>query len=546
MLRPEQNMVIPEDTQRVAKAAFPKGNVYMQIRDVLGPLYEDEAFRNLFSRTGQPALAPWRLALVTVMQFGEGLTDRQAADAVRGRIDWKYALGLELTDAGFDHSVLSEFRERLVAGQGEAYLLEAMLKGCQGKGWLKGRGQQRTDSTHILAAIHTLHRVELVGQTLQYALNELAKTVPEWLKERVPTEWFKRYGRKLDEGRLPKTEQERLPVAEQIGQDGQRLLGWLAEEETPSAARSCLAVAALREVWTHHYQLSEDGKLVWRPNAELAPSAQRLASPFDTEARYSTKNGLEWVGYKVHLTECCDEDQPHLITHVETTPATQQDINALDDIHCALERRDLLPSQHIVDTGYVSAVELLNSQQDYGVELVGPVRADVSWQAQTEAAYDTSRFIIDWDRYRVTCPQGHVSQYWAYQVGVRDNPVIEVNFRSADCGPCPARALCTRSKSGPRILTLMPKELFLPLQTARERQTTEDFKALYAHRAGIEGTISQAVNALELRRSRYIGLAKTNLQAVVTAVAVNFKRLVAWLNGEPLAPTRLSPFAALA
>ena len=140
-LHPQPLGPVPEETARVARAAFPKGNLYMRMRDELGRLYEDEAFAALFPRRGQPAAAPWRLALVSVMQFAEGLSDRQAADAVRSRLDWKYALGLALTDPGFDGSVLSEFRTRLVAGRAEYQLLDAMLARFQAGGLLKARGR---------------------------------------------------------------------------------------------------------------------------------------------------------------------------------------------------------------------------------------------------------------------------------------------------------------------------------------------------------------------------------------------------------------------
>ena len=159
-LHPQPLGPVPEQTARVARAAFPKGNVYMRMRDELGRLYEDEAFAALFPRRGQPAEAPWRLALVSVMQFAEGLSDQQAADAVRSRLDWKYALGLELTDPGFDASVLSEFRSRLVAGRAGYQLLDAMLARFQACGLLKARGRQRTDSTHVLAAIRALDRLD--------------------------------------------------------------------------------------------------------------------------------------------------------------------------------------------------------------------------------------------------------------------------------------------------------------------------------------------------------------------------------------------------
>jgi transposase len=158
-LNPQEIGPIPEETVRIACAAYPKGSVFMQMRDELGTMYQDEAFADLFSYTGQPAEAPWRLALVTVMQFAEGLSDRQAADAVRGRIDFKYALGLELSDPGFDHTVLSEFRARLIAGNAEQLLLDTMLKLFKERGWLKARGKQRTDSTHVLAKIRALNRV---------------------------------------------------------------------------------------------------------------------------------------------------------------------------------------------------------------------------------------------------------------------------------------------------------------------------------------------------------------------------------------------------
>ena len=143
-------LLIPAETVRVAHAAFPKGTLCMQMRDTLGPLYEDSQFAALFSSTGQPAEAPARLALVLVLQFAEGLSDRQAADAVRGRIDWKYALALELTDPGFDASVLSEFRTRLIQGGAEHLLLEPLLRRLEARDLLKARGTQRTDSTHIL------------------------------------------------------------------------------------------------------------------------------------------------------------------------------------------------------------------------------------------------------------------------------------------------------------------------------------------------------------------------------------------------------------
>jgi transposase len=187
-LKPGPIQPVPEETARIARAAFRKGNPLLQLRDELGPIFADTDFADLFPRRGQPGLPPWRLALVTLLQFRENLPDRQAAEAVRARIDWKYLLGLELTDPGFDPSVLCEFRARLLAGSAEERLLERLLERCRELGLLKARGRQRTDATHVLAAIRVLNRLELVGETLRAALNELAAVAPDWLRGVAP-EW---------------------------------------------------------------------------------------------------------------------------------------------------------------------------------------------------------------------------------------------------------------------------------------------------------------------------------------------------------------------
>lgn len=185
-LLPQIVYEVPEETARIARAAFSKSNPYLRLADTLGVIYQDGDFAQLSPFTGQPALAPVRLALTTLLQFAEGLSDRQAAEAVRGRIDWKYLLCLELTDPGFDASVLCEFRARLIAGEAEELLLTKLLSLCQEMGGLKARGRQRTDSTHILAAVRMLNRLERVGETLRAALNEVASGAPDWLRARAP------------------------------------------------------------------------------------------------------------------------------------------------------------------------------------------------------------------------------------------------------------------------------------------------------------------------------------------------------------------------
>jgi transposase len=385
---------VPADTARVAQAAFPKGNLYMILRDELGTLYMDEDFADLFPTHGQPAACPWRLALICVLQFVEHLSDRQAAEAVRSRIDWKYALGLELTDSGFDCSVLSEFRARLVTGHAALRLLDTLLERLRALGLLKRRGRQRTDSTHVLAAIRVLNRLERVGETLRAALNSLAVVVPAWLQGMAPLAWYDRYSSRVENYHLPKTEAARKELATVIGMDGKILLDTLDATTEHRWLQEIPAVHILRQVWAEQY-VNVDGTLVWREVKDMPSPAELIASPYDPEARYSTKRSVEWIGYKVHLTETCDEETPHVIVNVETTPATTPDDNMVEVVHASLAQRELLPAEHLVDKGYTDADMLIASQREYGVAIVGPVAEDPSWQARANEGFDKSQFLVD-------------------------------------------------------------------------------------------------------------------------------------------------------
>lgn len=274
----------------------------------------------------------------------------------------------------------------------------------------------------------------------------------------------------------------------------------------------------------------------------MPPSSLFLSSPYGTDAHYAKKRSTSWIGYKVHLTETCDEGAPHLITQVETTPAATADSDATASIHRALAGKGLLPSVHLVDTGYTGADLLVASRREYGVELLGPVRGDYHRQGREAKGFAASDFRIDWERQRATCPAGCTSAGWT---PARDGnrAVIKIKFAWVDCQPCRHRPDCTRSAR--RTLTLRPQEQHAALQAVRRQQDIPDFAEQHGARAGIEGTISQGVRSLGLRRARYVGRAKTHLQHLLTAAAINLVRIGYWLADEPLAHTRRSRFVIL-
>jgi transposase len=277
-------------------------------------------------------------------EFVEGLTDRQAAEAVRARIDWKDALALELDDPGFDFSVLSAFRARLVQSSAEQRLLDILLERCQERGYLKARGRQRTDSTHVLGALRVLDRLERVAETLRAALNALAREAPDWLQHQISPDWYARYRQRIEEYRLPKGQEARHAYALQVGHDGQHLLTCLASDDAPQTVQQLPEVETLRVIWQQQFAQGEDGqKRRLRDPKSLASASEIIESPDETEARFATKRGMHWVGYKVHLTETCDDEAPHLITQVSTTPAPATDVAQLLPIQEALAQQNLLP-----------------------------------------------------------------------------------------------------------------------------------------------------------------------------------------------------------
>ncbi len=246
---------------------------------------------------------------------------------------------------------------------------------CKQQGWLKGHGQQRTDSTHVLARIRALSRAECVVETLRHALNILSVVTPDWLQNQVQPDWLKRYGPRASEFRFPAEEDQRQQFLHQVGQDGWGLLSAITTDPASQWMLSIPAVDTLQRIWKQDYLPQEKGG-TWMADQDRLEAARLFFSPYDLDASAAKKRSTYWIGYKVHFTETCDEDRPHLITHVITAIGPIPDRDELPAIHAALQHQALLPQQHLVDAGYVDAEALVASQTEYHVDLVGPTAQD--------------------------------------------------------------------------------------------------------------------------------------------------------------------------
>lgn len=295
----------------------------------------------------------WRV--VSLLQFVEGLTDRQAAHAVKARLDWKYALGLELAYTGFDFTLLSAFRARLAQDDHGQVVFDSLLLAARRRGLLGG-GHQRSDSTHVLAR----------------------------------PQWFDRYAVRPEESRYPKRHTARVAMADQVGAHGTELLSAVLSEQATPQVRDLRAVEVLRQVWVQQFQV-RDGTVRWWDMNKRAARQPPPALPYDLEARPGSKQDLSWGGYKAHLTEICDAGAPHLITNVITTPAPVPDVAVTEQIHAALAERDRLPAVHIVDAGYIDAEQVALAQQGHGLELLGPLARDTSWNTSEHTGFDNTQ-----------------------------------------------------------------------------------------------------------------------------------------------------------
>lgn len=538
-VRPRIAVEVPELTVRMARASNPRGTTAMWVRDRLDGLWCDEDFTDWYPRDGRPGLSPAQLATICVLQFLLDLSDRQAAEAVRCRIDFKYALAMELDDPGFHHSVLADFRERLAQGDRADRLLDLALARLKDAGLVRERTTQRTDSTHVLAAVRDLTRLELISEAVRAALEELAGTAPHLLDGLVDEEWGRRYGRPVRLGKNPTRPKTRINTT---GHDACRLLEHLRRHGAGRVFGP--QVEALRQIVVQNYYRDAAGRLRLRTDEDggLPPSSVAIVSPYDLTARYARRGQTtRWKGFVAHLTETCARDGVNVITDVATTPATTNDAQALPGIHTRLKRRGLLPAEHLVDGGYTSLVHLEQAARKHQVTVTGPLPGNPTRQHRRNEGFGRDDFRIDFDRRQVTCPQGQVSRGWHGPYSTSSPtaaPLIVARFTKGQCQPCPVRTRCTTSRESARNVGFPPRELRDLQVRVRTEQQTPDWQARYAVRSGVEGTINEFAHGHGMRRCRYRGQPKAHLQHIFTAIAVNIERLSGQSSADEAPPSR--------
>jgi hypothetical protein len=519
--------VKPVDSQRsfyhtsyLCGDLFGPANRYRLFREKIWPkLLELSPKLHSFycEENGRPAIDPVMLCGVTLLQFMEKVADRAAAEHVVYHLGWKYALNLELTDEGFHPTVLVYFRDRLEKKKAERMIFDEVVKLLVELGLVKKKGKQRLDSTHILGYVKEMSRLECAMETLRLALEDLEEEVggkkrPEFW-ERL---WILYVQSQLD-WRLGKA--ERQSRYRQCGQDMRELLEWIDTNDPKLSERE--AVKLLRRVSKEQFEVVE---------GELQPTLKRpsraVRNPHDPDAHYAEKRKKQWVGYKVHVVESVDPEQPakrkgepaeHFITEILTTEAAQDEMAGLAEaLQREREHHEIEPQAMYADAGYVTENTLSQAEQN-GMELLGPTRPDPH-----KGPYNADAFHVDIEKRQAVCPQGNLSTQCSR---IRDTYMGTEYYRiewASQCDSCPVQKQCTRSKNGRRILVVGLRHDLV--EKRREEMREAEFSKSMHPRNGIEGTHSELVRGHGLRRTKYRGLSRVGLSHYFMGAACNVKR----------------------
>ena len=502
------NTEIPPEISSWGEEHLKSNSIYRVVGEQLYSFISREELNSMYSPMGRPCINPMLLSLVTIFQFLEDAPDRVAASFVETRLDWKYALHLPLDDSGFHYSDLCNFRKRLHSRNKEALIFDQLLEKIRALGYLKKRKHQRSDSTHVLAKVCHLSRLENLSEGLRLALGAIEKSDSSYYQEKLPATYRERWEVKLNDYRM--TAKEREESLNRVGHD----IHWLLSVLDGTAFLELPEVMTLQTLFSQNFTVDSQ-KIHLRK--DCVDCKEKIQTPHDPEARYATKRNTSWTGYKVHITETANEKgEVNFITDVTTSNASERDNEALSRIQENTAAHDVKPEEQFVDKGYVTGDNLSDSHEQ-GIHLMGEASP-----LTNEGLFTADDFTIDYESKQATCPSGCVSTSWKELETGKFAGDIQIRFGSV-CRDCAMQYNCTWNKNG-RMLRISRHHNLM--KQRRAESMTESFREAMKRRPPIEGTISEMVRGHGLRRSRYKGILKTHFQNLLIGTAVNLKRLV--------------------
>ena len=475
------------------------------IKEELVPLIKDSDFEDMYKDGGRPPISPRLLVLVLLMQFLEGLSDRAAARNLKFRLDWKIAFELSLEFASIHPTTLTHFRDRLIANEAASYAFDRILEHLTRKGLIKANGKQRIDSTHIIGFVRELSRIELLHETLRLFSQDVGIYKSE-MDENLLTHQ-ERYVDKVSTYRM--TDADKKFAIQQSGLAMKAFQIWANATPAGEEVRAMKSFKILSIVFEQNFiDKATDPELI-----KVSTGKGHICSPHESEAEYANKGKKGWIGYKAQVAETVNDDgSQNFITHIELTAATDFDGDCVESVINDLESKQIMPSELYGDTHYNTChnIKILKSK---AVDLKGEVMPISNAKATKDLDFE-----IRLEENKVICPMGIESKFFRH----KPNRTVSASFPKQACIQCLRREICQPKKRG-KIYIQRPTN---PTLDQRRKQLEDPvYRKDLNHRNGVEGTISGLVRGQKLRRCRYRGKAKGQLQTKMSGAAANVMRL---------------------
>lgn len=476
------------------------------IHKEISPLIKDSDFESMYKDGGRPPISPRLLVLVLLMQFLEGLSDRAAARNLKFRLDWKIAFGLAVDFASVHPSTLTYFRERLLTHEKTSLVFDRVLEHLKNVGLVKASGKQRIDSTHVIGAVRELTRIELLHETLRMFCLD-AGAFRFTMADSI-TSLYQHYTDPPSAFR--KSAEEKKETIKQACYAMQTLITWTESSPLLQSLFAEPSFVTLKTVFAQNFTVTSPDlppELI-----AIATGKGHICNPHDPEAEYANKGKKGWLGYKVQVAETVTEGGANFITHIELEPATSFDGDCVQDVVSDLAVIGLAPSELYGDTHYNTTdnIEVLGEGE---IELKGEVPLSTKPKADKDLG-----FTINLEEQKVICPQGVESKRFS----LRATDHVRASFPKTACTICPRREVCQPNSRGKVYEQRIQNKT---LAERREKMQDPDYKKDLHHRNGIEGTLSGLVRGQKMRKSRYRGKGKNQLQTKMTGAAANIQRL---------------------
>ena len=482
----------------------------------LFPIFNDESFEDCYSDVGRNGRSPSFLAMVTLLQWKESLSDDETVKAVNTRLDWKIALHLEVAAKDiFEASTLCVFRKRLIENDKMCIIFDTLLNQIKKKGFIRDHAKQRIDATHVVKHLNRISTTDLLYRAVKWVVIEIGKADPEYYNKIIPDDIQERYSKDFSSFGLSK--EKRGDRQAEIVEDGFRIKR-IIQDNPAETLKELKQLVIMETIFSENViiRIKEVGDKEFIEVEEIVTPKQTIFTPDDPTLKLGKKGKTSWVGEKWHVVETAEKGEVNFIVGMIQQAANENDNKILPKLKEMNDEMGLKPDKTYADTNYISRTAIMEFEER-GERLMGYVQKDTSAKPE---GFKLEDFKIDMDTLTAICPKGIKSEKHIKNGGSNHSIIFPKN----ECMVCSFFKDCVTGKQKKRVLVVGKGYGYF--RKRRDEQKTAEFKSEMSVRAQVEGTISESVRFHGLRKIKYKGTEGRQFQYLMTGAAVNFKRYI--------------------